>query len=83
VIDAFMMFTVFTGFAFCAAYFRAEYIDWRQYRISDVEKMIRVRLLYEIGGPRAPTVVGVGAQIDLTDAGLADRTASGLHRWME
>jgi len=48
VIDAFMMFTVYGGFALCAAYFRAQYMDWRQERAADLKEKIRVRLSYQV-----------------------------------
>jgi hypothetical protein len=76
VIDAFMMFTVLTGFAFSAAYFRAEYLDWRQRRSSDVEKKIRFRLLHDIRRSRPRTAVGVEARINPTVGDLAESRAS-------
>lgn len=70
-IDAFMMFTVFGGFAFCAAYFRAQYMDWRQKRSSDLEKQVRARLLYQVGTSRVQKAVGAGAGTDPRVGGLA------------
>jgi hypothetical protein len=72
VIDAFMMFTVLTGFVFCAAYIRAEYLDWRQRRSSDVEKKIRFRLLHDIRSSRPQTTFGVEARINPTVGDLAE-----------
>jgi hypothetical protein len=75
VIDAFMMFTVFGGFACCAAFFRAQYMDWRQQRASDVKKTTRVRLLYQLKSSHSQKSIGVGTRVDPAGGGLSGSPA--------
>jgi hypothetical protein len=65
VIDAFMMFTVYGGFALCAAYFRAQYMDWRQEHAADLKEKVRVRLFYQVRFSRGRKSVGAGAVVDV------------------
>jgi hypothetical protein len=60
--DTFMMFIVISGFALCGAYFRAQYMDWRNEQTAEVERTIRVRLLWrdQLSRPRENVVRAVG-----------------------
>lgn len=74
-IDAFMMFTIINGFVFCAAYFRSQYLDWRQQQASYVKEKLRIRLLDQVQLSRPQKTGDVGVGVDLADGGLAESTA--------
>jgi hypothetical protein len=54
-----MMVMISGGIALCSAYIRAQYVDWRNQQTAEVEKTIRVRLLYpvELSRPQEGVVV--------------------------
>jgi hypothetical protein len=54
-----MMVMIFSGIALCGAYFRAQYRDWRSQQTAEVERKLRVRLLYrdELSRPQESVVV--------------------------
>jgi hypothetical protein len=76
VIDALMMFTIFSGFVFCGAYFRSQYLDWRQQQTSYVKEKLRVRLLDQLELSRPQKTGDVGVGVDVGDGGLAESTAN-------
>ena len=39
--DSFLMCIVFSGLALCGAYFRSQYIDWRQKNAAQAEERYR------------------------------------------
>jgi hypothetical protein len=41
-----IMVMILGGFALCGAYFRAQYMDWRNQQTVEVGRTIRLRLLY-------------------------------------
>jgi hypothetical protein len=45
-VDDLMMVMILGGIALCGAYFRAQYMDWRNQQTAEVQKTIRLRLLY-------------------------------------
>jgi len=49
IVDNLMMLMILGGIALCGAYFRGQYMDWRNQQTAAVEKKIRVRLLYRDG----------------------------------
>jgi hypothetical protein len=56
-----MMVMIFSGIALCGAYFRARYMEWRDQQTAEVEKQLRVRLLYRDESSRPQeSVVGPG-----------------------
>jgi hypothetical protein len=61
--DNLMMVMILGGITLCGAHFRAQYMDWRNQQIAEVEKKIRVRLLYrnELSRPQESVVVPVAA----------------------
>ncbi len=67
-----MMVMILGGIALCGAYFRAQFMDWRTQQTDEVDKKIRVRLLYrdELSRPQENVVVPV---VDL--AGVRVNTA--------
>jgi hypothetical protein len=40
------MVMIFSGIALCGAYFRAQHRDWRSQQTAEVERKLRIRLLY-------------------------------------
>jgi hypothetical protein len=58
-VDNLMMVMISGGTALCGAYIRAQYMDWRNQQTAEVEKTIRVRLLYpvELSRPQEGVVV--------------------------
>ena len=71
-VDNLMMLMIWGGIALCGAYFRAQYVNWRNQQTTGIEKKIRVRLLYraELLRPQESVVVPV---VDL--AGVRVNTA--------
>jgi hypothetical protein len=54
-----MMVVIFSGIALCGAYFRAQYRDWRNQQTAEVERKLRVRLLYRNESSRSQESVVV------------------------
>jgi hypothetical protein len=56
-----MMAMIFSGIALCGAYFRSRYMDWCNQQTAEVERKLRVRLLYrdELSRPQESVVVPV------------------------
>jgi hypothetical protein len=56
-----MIVMIFSGIALCGAYFRAQYMDWCDQQTAEIEKRLRVRLLYrdELSRPQESAVVPV------------------------
>jgi hypothetical protein len=55
-----MMVMIFSGVALCGAHFLAQYTDWRNQQTAEVERKLRVRLLYrELSRPQKSVVVPV------------------------
>jgi hypothetical protein len=56
-----MMVMIFSGIALCGAYFRAQYMDWCNQQTAEVERKLRVRLLYrdELSRPQKSGVLPV------------------------
>jgi hypothetical protein len=75
VIDAFMMLTIVNGFLFCAAYFRSQYLDWRQQQAPYVKEKLRIRLLDQVQLSRPQKTSGAGVGVDPADGGLAESAA--------
>jgi hypothetical protein len=45
IVDNLMMLMILGGIALCGAYFRGQYMDWRNQQTAEFERKIRVRLL--------------------------------------
>lgn len=53
--DNLMMVMILGGITLCGAYFRAQYLDWRNRQTAEAERKNRVRLLYrDVGGDSKP-----------------------------
>jgi hypothetical protein len=78
--DDFMMFIVLAGFALCGAYFRAQYMEWRQQKAAAVKNDVRVRLLYHGGSARPALSVVVRDGADLAGCNSPERPAYPEHR---
>ena len=68
-----IMVMILGGIALCGAYFRGQFMDWRNQQTAEVEKKMRVRLLYrdEFSRPQESVVV---PDVDL--AGVRVNTAT-------
>jgi hypothetical protein len=63
-VDNFMMVMILGGIALCGAYFRSQYMDWRNQQTAEAEKEIQLRLLYQDELPR-PRESNVAPVVDL------------------
>jgi hypothetical protein len=51
-VDNLMIVIIFGGIAVCGAYFRAQYLDWRNRQTAKIIERAKVRLLYRVGPSR-------------------------------